>query len=510
MTAARKRNKPYNFRLIAALALSMVVGILSGAAAVYFAVDGLYLLVPFSVAATALIACILKFKDASLAVSLALVIAAFMLGALSVYIYCSAFASAEVPTGVSLLIEGKVDKVGKTSGGSTYLVISGARANGETVGGKIIAYLGASAGDYCEKGYTVRFYAPLSKQSLFEGGEITYYAQNSIKYYCTVNGGLSSKWGFSLFGAANGGIRNTLFDNLDKETASVCYAMLTGDSSLISEGTLSSFRGGGIAHLFAVSGLHIGIIFGALTLLFKRLPINVYVSAAIRVVAIILYSGVCNFTPSSVRATIMCTAVLCASLLHKKNDSLNSLSLAALVLLVINPMYLFGAGFLLSFGAALGIIMLGRNTETVLRFLPERVRKPLAVGFSAQVSTIPTQFACFGYISWAGLFLNVLVVPIVSLIYLLLFICTLLAAIIPFASGALVGFASTPVQLLVNLVVECGLENAVITRSAGLWISAPFVLLVVGISDKFNLKQVWRSTLCSLALVALTLGFLIT
>lgn len=507
---ARESKKPLNFRLISALALAIIAGILFGVVAAYYAIEWIYLLIAFVVAASALIVCTLWFKNASLTACFALIIAVFMLGALSAYFYCASFAAAEIPTGEGLFIEGKVEKVGITSGGRTYLVISNATANGVSLNGKIIAYLSDSAGDYCEKGYSVKFYAALTKHDLFEDGGISYNAQNSIKYSCNIYGGLQSGWGFSLFGSANKAIRNALFDNLDGETAAVCFAMLTGDSSFISEGTLSSFRGGGIAHLFAVSGLHIGVIFGALTLLFKRLPVNRYLSAAIRVAVIFSYSGVCNFTPSSVRAAIMCAVMLCASLFYKKNDLLSSLSLAALILLIINPMYLFGAGFLLSFGAALGIIMLGHNTEAVLRFLPKRAREPLSVGLAVHVSTIPTQLACFGYMSWAGLFLNVLIIPIVSVLYLLLFFVTLFAVIIPPAAGALVGFASMPVQLFIDAVVECGLENAVITLNAGTWIFIPSALLTLGISDKFNFKRVLRSTLCSVALVILTLGFLLT
>ena len=506
MTTQRKSKKLFNFRLIAALALSLITGIISGALFAYFALEGIYLLVPFVVVSVPFAICTVKYKSLSLTVCFALVIAVFFIGALAIFFYCRSFTLSEITVGETYLIEGKVEKVGVTPGGTVYLVIGNARAGGVKLGGKVIAYLGKYAGDYCEKGYTVKFYASLSKESLFEGGEVSYAAQNSIKYFCSVSGGLESTWGFSLFGAANGAIRRALFDNLDGETASVCFAMLTGDSSLISQGTLTSFRYGGVAHLFAVSGLHIGVIFGALTLLFKKLPVNRYVSAAVRVGVILLYSGVCNFTPSSIRATVMCAVSVIASLSYAKNDSLNSLSLAALILLLINPLYLFGAGFLLSFGSVLGVIMLNRNLKSALRFLPEKLREPTSVGLSVQLSTAPTQFACFGYVSWAGLFLNVLIIPVISVAFLLLLFCTLASVVFPAAAGALVSFSAMPIRLLINLVVAAGFENAVILRTFGLWIYVPFVLVLIGLSDKFNLKPFWRSTLCSVAIVCFSLG----
>ena len=509
MTSVRRINKPFNFRLMASLTISLIGGILFGVILSYFDIDGIYVTVPFVLAAVPFAICTVKFKNTSLCLCFAFLIAAFLIGAVIVMIYCGVLSSTEIVSGKEYLVEGRVDKVGITSGGTTYLVISNVRADGTRLSGKIIAYLGKNAGEYCEKGYTVRFYTSLTKEAVFDGGTGSYYAQNGIEYRCTVNSGLDSTWGFSLFGWANRGLRNALFNNLDGETASVCYAMLTGDSTLISEGTITSFRNGGIAHLFAVSGLHIGVLFGSLTLLFKKLPVNRYASAAIRILVIFFYAGVCNFTPSSVRATIMCAVSLIASLAYKKNDSLNSLSLSAFILLLINPMYIFGAGFLLSFGAVLGIIMLSRNIRDLLRFLPRKLSNALSVGISAQLSTAPTQMAFFGYVSWAGLFLNVIIIPVVSILYVLLFFCTVFSAIIPQAAGVLVPFAASPIQLLINLVVELGFENAIIQCPFGMWIYIPFAMVLMALSDKFNFNPVWRSVLMSVAMVCLCVGFVL-
>lgn len=501
--------KLFNFRLPAAIALSLAAGVVFGTVTAYFGGDIVYVLIPFAISAAVLGLCIIKYKSPSLAVKLFLVIVFFLVGSLYVYFYLCSYAASEVPLYQTCCIAGKVDKVGMASSGRTYLVLSDVTADGVKLNGKVIAYLGVNAGEYCEAGYRVTFFAPLRKESLFSDGEISYQLQNGVKYFCTVSEGMKSTWRFSLFGTVNGAIRKTLFSNLDSETAAVCLAMLTGDSSLISQGTLSSFRNGGIAHLFAVSGLHIGVIFGALTLLFKKLPVNRFVSAAVSMAIIIFYAGVCGFTPSSVRAAVTCSVFVISSLLHKKYDAVNSLSLVAVILMLINPLCIYGAGFLLSFGAALGILTLNRSISKAFGFLPKKLRKPLSVALSAQITTIPTQFFCFGYVTWAGLLLNVIVVPVVTVFYLLLVICTALAVILPFAAGGLITFAATPVQLMINSVVECGFENAVISRSFGVWIYLPFVLASIGISDYFNLRPLCRSTLCSAAVVLLTIAFLI-
>lgn len=491
----RVRKKLFNFRLPSALALSLVTGVLFGVLLCFFNAEAVYVLFPFLTACVPFAVCVLKCRSAEAAVCFVLVIAFFLIGALYSYFLLCSYRSDDVPLGQVSYITGKVAKVGATSSGKTYLVISGAEADGVKLKGKILAYLGDNAGDYCERGYEVSFNAELVRQSLFSDG-VSYGVQNGIKYYCNVNEGLSCDWGFSLFGVINGAMRRALFNNTDGETAAVCFAMLTGDSSSISQGTLASFRSGGIAHLFAVSGLHIGIIFGALTALLKKLPVNRYVSAFIRIGTVLFYSGVCSFTASSVRASVMCSVAVVASLLYKKNDGLNALSLSAIIILLINPMQLFSAGFLLSFGAALGLMTLSRNLSRTISFLPEKPRSALSCCAAAQLSTIPTQLYGFGYVSWAGLFLNVILLPVVSVFYLLLFLCTVLSVIMPFAAAYLIEFAATPIQLLINLVVACGFERAVITKSVGLWIYVPFALFAAGICDKLNLKLFVRGALC--------------
>ena len=95
-------------------------------------------------------------------------------------------------------------------------------------------------------------------------------------------------------------------DNLDKDTAAICYAMLIGDTKGVDDATLDSFRFGGVAHIFAVSGLHIGLVYGVIAFAMKKLRANKFLSAAICIAVILLYSAVCGFTLSSVRAVIMC------------------------------------------------------------------------------------------------------------------------------------------------------------------------------------------------------------
>ena len=169
----------------------------------------------------------------------------------------------------SVKITGKVVETGLTSEGSRYVIIGNAYAGDIKLRGKVVAYLSDTAGDYCGRGYLATFNANLEKQNFFAFGEINNNAVRGVKYSCSVSEGFTAQYRFSLLGTVAEAMERALFDNLAPNTAGVCFAMLTGNTQSISADTLTAFRNGGIAHIFAVSGLHIGVIYGALTFIFK-------------------------------------------------------------------------------------------------------------------------------------------------------------------------------------------------------------------------------------------------
>ncbi|MDE7257470.1 MAG: ComEC/Rec2 family competence protein [Clostridia bacterium] len=494
--------KPLNVRLPVLFAVSLSIGIVYSTVLAYFRLNGIFILIPALIVFAACIPVAIVKGGASKPLIAICAILFFLVGAVYMYAEYLSFESTEVLEGVLVKISGRVDEAGVSANGNRFLIISNVTVNGEKINGKIIAYLTENITDDCRRGYTVNFYSQLSKQSFVSFGGISYNATRGIKYMCTVSG-LNCSYRFDLFGEINSAFERALYNNLDSETAAVCFAMLTGNTDGISAGTLSSFRNGGIAHVFAVSGLHIGVIYGALTFLFKKLGLNRYVSTAVRIAFIAVYSGVCLFSPSSVRALVMCSASAVAGCFHRKHDSLNALAVAAVILLLINPLYLFGVGFVLSFSAVLGIILLSKNLKRLFGFLPEKCANALSAGLSAQVATVPVQLTSFGYISAAGLILNLLIIPLVSVMYVSLFICTLLSVIMPFSAGVLMHFAAVPIQLVINVVTACGFENAVITGSYSELLYVPFALLFIGLTDKLNLRPLFRTAFVSVFAVVI-------
>ena len=429
-----------------------------------------------------------------------LTISFLTVGIFASYLKLDGFGSKELVDGDLYNITATVCDKGKYDGGE-YIVVKNAKANGQKVKGKIKVYLSSSYGEYCAVGYNVTFTSNIRLCDTFPYGKLNYNAHKNIKYTCNVNGGLVSRYRFSLFGSINTAIYQTLYDNLDHDTASVSYAMLTGNTDGIEDGSITSFRYGGVAHIFAVSGLHIGIIYGLLRLLCKKLRLNKYITLAVCLLPLFLYVGICGFTPSSVRAFIMCAVALLSRLIYAKYDSLNSLAIATVIILLINPLNLFGVGFQLSVCAVGAIIVLSKNIVRPFKNVPQKLKDTVGISLSAQAGTLPVMLTRFGYISGAGILLNILIVPLLSAFFAVTFVATFLSLILPFAAQYIMPYASLPLGATVSFLANAGFEKAIIGGfGAGLFVPT-YIIGILSLSDKFNLK-LWQRLVCVICATA--------
>ncbi|MDE7214961.1 MAG: ComEC/Rec2 family competence protein, partial [Clostridia bacterium] len=461
-------------------------------------------IVPVTAAAVLAFSLILKKKKLRAVIFTILAALFFVLGALGCYFRLVAFAKTEIIEGNLYRITGTVVETGLYSGGE-YVIIDGAEANGMALSGKVIAYLPTNYGDLCDVGYKIQLYGEIGVQDVYAYGKLNYLAEENVKYRTFCYGGVVSEYRFSLFGEFRSRIKSVLFDNLSSDTAAICYAMLTGNSQSVEENAMQAFRYGGIAHVFAVSGLHIGIIFGIIGFLCKKLKFNKYVSAAICIFAVFFYSAVCGFTLSSVRAAIMCAVAIICKLLYQKYDALNSLAFAAAAILLITPLSLFSVGFQLSFCAVGGIAVISKTFERLLKKIkiPRKIASGASVSFGAQAGTLPIMLSTFGYISGAGLLLNIVIIPVLSALFVALFASAVICAIIAPLAPFVIPYVALPLELLISFLVNAGFEKALISGfGAGLFVPLYFVLLLFA-GDKLNLKFLKKliAVLCAAAVL---------
>ena len=153
----------------------------------------------------------------------------------------------------------------------------------------------------------------------------------------------------------------------------VCTAVL-GDASLVDAGTRRLFSQAGIAHILAISGLHMGIVLALIALVLR--PLNYlrlrWLRILLSVAALWGYLYITGSSPSAVRAAVMSTFVMVAMLARRQSQSLNALCAAATLILVFSPMSLHNIGFQLSFMAVLIIVAINPGVGALLPKAPAK------------------------------------------------------------------------------------------------------------------------------------------
>ncbi|MBR3864742.1 MAG: ComEC/Rec2 family competence protein, partial [Clostridia bacterium] len=243
-------------------------------------------------------------------------------------------------------------------------------------------------------------------------------------------------------------VRAFLRKNLSKEGYAMAIALTLGNTSYLPVETLQTYRFAGIAHVFAVSGLHVGVFVSIFTFISSRLKIKRKLKPFIILIPTFIYCGICGFRPSSVRAFIMATVTIVSNYTGFKKDNLSSSSLAGLILLVANPMNLFDAGFKLSFLAVSSIFLLNPLFERGSNVCSP-IGSGLSVSLSAQLATLPVLTDMSGYISIISVFANLIFVPVVVILYVVTLsfvICSLIIGIIAPAVSSII--LSAPDYLL--------------------------------------------------------------
>lgn len=256
----------------------------------------------------------------------------------------------------------------------------------------------------------------------------------------------------TIFDRVNLFIRDTLKAGLSEREFSVAYALLTGNDNSMDYDLVNAYRTAGVAHIFAVSGLHIGFLATALTFILSKFKIKGVFKACIIIPLLIFYSGVCSFSASSIRATVMTAVMLIASIFGERYDGLTSTSLSAIIILLFSPVQLLCVGFQLSFGVVIGINLLSKPIAKLFKFLPKKLSSAFGLVLSAQLFALPISVSVFGCFSIIGIIANLLFIPIVSAIYIATLLLTIIGGV--FCISHIVLFPMNYVFMFVNMCIS--------------------------------------------------------
>ncbi len=204
------------------------------------------------------------------------------------------------------------------------------------------------------------------------------------------------------------------------EASALLSGLMLADRGDISFETKNHFINAGVAHILAVSGLHVGFITLIFYILFGRF--NLFLRSILTITGVLIFMILTGVPPSVFRAAVMSVVILLAFMTNRTTNIYNSLAAAALIILTISPSELFSPGFQLSFSAVLSIAYffpILRDQINKLALKNKFLRYLLlftAVSVSAQIGTLPFTLFYFSRLSLISVLTNILVIPLTGII----------------------------------------------------------------------------------------------
>lgn len=252
-------------------------------------------------------------------------------------------------------------------------------------------------------------------------------------------------------------LSEVLDDAFPVDTAGFAKALLLGDRSGLDYETSTNFKVSGISHIIAVSGLHVSILFGLIRLLTAK---RRFLTAVVGIPVILFFAAIVGFTPSVTRAAIMQILVMVAYLWDKEYDPPTSLSFAALVMLILEPLMITSISFQMSFACIAGIQLMAEPLKVWMtkdrawgrwkRFF-NGVASGIAVTLSATVMTMPLSAIHFGTVSLVGVFTNLMTLWVLTFVFYGILLVCLVGSFSLIAGAFIAGFIAWPMRYILEV-----------------------------------------------------------
>lgn len=368
-------------------------------------------------------------------------------------------------------------------------------------------------GDEVTAEFLIRLTVPEGeKESLYQSGS-GLFLLGTQKSDAVIDSSSQDAWFLIPQKAANR-LRDILEACLPKDTAPFAKALLLGDTDGLDYETDTALKLSGIRHVAAVSGLHVGLLYGIIrTLTFRKR----WLTALVGIPVLAFFAAMAGFSPSVSRACLMTGLAIMADAFLKEYDSLSALSFGVLVLLLLNPFSAASVSLQLSVASVVGILIFypglhqwyQKKTAKLPRkgILGSVIRwfgSSVGISMSAMVLTTPLSALYFGTISLIAVVTNLLTLWCIMFIFCgTAFLCC--AGLLWLPAGLFLGkLLAWPIRyvLFIAKVLSRFPFAAVYTRSGWItgWLILSYFLLVVFLLRKK--KPVFYACVCTGGLAA--------
>lgn len=280
---------------------------------------------------------------------------------------------------------------------------------------------------------------------------------------------------------------NGIFSIINNKNG-IIGAIILGDKTDIDSDIKELYSVSGIAHILAISGLHISFIGMAIYRLLRR-RFRFLFSAAVSIPVVLSFGIMSGFGISTIRAIIMFILKIIGEVLGRKYDAITAISLAGLVLLVQNPFVVCNSGFQMSFGAIIAIVLILPIVEEILN-TDNKIIKVISANIT--ISLIMNPILAWNYyeLPTFSFLLNIVVVPLMSVV-IVSSIAGIFCSCIMFGFGKVVIFPGCGIlelyTFLCNIINKSSVASIVVGQPKVTIIIVYYAILLVVL---FGLKNI--------------------
>lgn len=280
---------------------------------------------------------------------------------------------------------------------------------------------------------------------------------------------------------------NGIFSIINNKNG-IIGAIILGDKTDIDSDIKELYSVSGIAHILAISGLHISFIGMAIYRLLRR-RFRFLFSAAVSIPVVLSFGIMSGFGISTIRAIIMFILKIIGEVLGRKYDAITAISLAGLVLLVQNPFVVCNSGFQMSFGAIIAIVLILPIVEEILN-TDNKIIKVISANFTISLVMNPIPAWNYYELPTFSFLLNIVVVPLMSVV-IVSSIAGIFCSCIMFGFGKVVIFPGCGIlelyTFLCNIINKSSVASIVVGQPKVTIIIVYYAILLVVL---FGLKNI--------------------
>mgnify|MGYP002713479018 FL=1 len=300
-------------------------------------------------------------------------------------------------------------------------------------------------------------------------------------------------------------IHSIFENNLNKNSANFVISVVLGENLIQNE----DIKDLGLAHILAVSGLHIDLLIGFILYIFYKLNFNYRYGYMSALTLAFLYGALIGFPYSIIRVLIINLIGFLAFLYQYPEDKIKSLLVAALLILIYNPFAVLNAGFVLSFVATSGVYLVYPKLRKYLNkdLLADNIGFTTAI----QATLLPFTAYYYGKINFISILANFLIVPVFTLAMYIIFAIIIFYPILSFIMTPFFVIINYLLESMINLTLMLNsfkfLNIEFIHQSILISIYLYFLILVSIYIKKSNKKLIKNFYIINIVVVMLSLGY---